>query len=722
MTPGRHQPALAVGRGRVPREVRRRRARAQAPVLARAGVLAVRRPHLAAGRRPRISEFAQFEPLGTPIFYTVTLGAARAAVAVRARDGGTRCRRAPARPATSSCSRAGRSRTRLRYEMSSFLELPRNRRRDARRARGGARAAARFNPRAVALAQELAPRARRRTSASSRARSSGSGAPGSSTRSRRRRSAATRSTSSCSRPESGFCEHFSSAFAVMMRAAGVPARMVTGYQGGEINPIDGYMIVRQSDAHAWVEVWTRRTKAGCGSTRRRRRSRARVESGSPPPCPPATRCRSWCARNSPGCAHCGSTGKRSRTTGTSGSSATTSTASATSCPGFGMPSPSWEKMAMTLFWLVGLVGRGVLAVDAAPLARRGPRGARLAPLLRASSRAAAPSGGSPRGRARSPRAPPREQPHVAAGVAEISDLYVSLRYGPRAGSGECSRYSASACENSGCDAYPAGRGAGARRKVPAPCAAQTTPIAPKSRAFAAEMVERHGFAPRELGAPVRRHALSRLGRHADDAGCRRACARGSATGRTSSARGASRPARSSGAGTPRRSSAPRAVYGVPPEIIVAIIGVETEYGRNTGQVPRARRARHARVRLPAPRRVLPRRARAVPAASRGSRAPTPRASAARTPARSASRSSCRAASASTRSTSTATAGSISARARPTRSAASRISSPSTGGSRARRSRSPREVTGERYQLLVDGGVDPVHRAEELREADVAFDE
>ena len=53
----------------------------------------------------------------------------------------------------------------------------------------------------------------------------------------------------------GFCEHFSSAFAVMMRAAGIPARVVTGYQGGTINRFDGTMVIRQSDAHAWVEVW-----------------------------------------------------------------------------------------------------------------------------------------------------------------------------------------------------------------------------------------------------------------------------------------------------------------------------------------------------------------------------------------------------------------------------------------------------------------------------------
>ena len=54
---------------------------------------------------------------------------------------------------------------------------------------------------------------------------------------------------------SGFCEHYASAFTLLMRAAGLPARVVTGYLGGEINPVDGYVIVRQSDAHAWSEVW-----------------------------------------------------------------------------------------------------------------------------------------------------------------------------------------------------------------------------------------------------------------------------------------------------------------------------------------------------------------------------------------------------------------------------------------------------------------------------------
>ena len=53
----------------------------------------------------------------------------------------------------------------------------------------------------------------------------------------------------------GFCEHYASAFSVMMRNAGIPSRVVLGYQGGEINPLAGHLIVRQSDAHAWTEVW-----------------------------------------------------------------------------------------------------------------------------------------------------------------------------------------------------------------------------------------------------------------------------------------------------------------------------------------------------------------------------------------------------------------------------------------------------------------------------------
>ncbi|OIQ99470.1 protein-glutamine gamma-glutamyltransferase [mine drainage metagenome] len=55
----------------------------------------------------------------------------------------------------------------------------------------------------------------------------------------------------------GFCEHYAGSFVFLMRAAGLPARVVTGYQGGEYNDLGGYYILRQYDAHAWAEVWLR---------------------------------------------------------------------------------------------------------------------------------------------------------------------------------------------------------------------------------------------------------------------------------------------------------------------------------------------------------------------------------------------------------------------------------------------------------------------------------
>jgi protein-glutamine gamma-glutamyltransferase len=53
----------------------------------------------------------------------------------------------------------------------------------------------------------------------------------------------------------GFCEHYSQAFVVLMRALDIPARVVTGYSGGEFNPVDGFFSIRQKEAHAWAEVW-----------------------------------------------------------------------------------------------------------------------------------------------------------------------------------------------------------------------------------------------------------------------------------------------------------------------------------------------------------------------------------------------------------------------------------------------------------------------------------
>lgn len=55
--------------------------------------------------------------------------------------------------------------------------------------------------------------------------------------------------------QQGFCEHFATAFVVVMRALDIPARIVTGYQGADQQVVDGWHVVRQSNAHAWTEVW-----------------------------------------------------------------------------------------------------------------------------------------------------------------------------------------------------------------------------------------------------------------------------------------------------------------------------------------------------------------------------------------------------------------------------------------------------------------------------------
>src|SRR5690554_98372 len=57
------------------------------------------------------------------------------------------------------------------------------------------------------------------------------------------------------RSRRGFCEHYASSFAYLLRAAGIPTRIVAGYQGGELNPLGSHLLVRQYDAHVWVEAW-----------------------------------------------------------------------------------------------------------------------------------------------------------------------------------------------------------------------------------------------------------------------------------------------------------------------------------------------------------------------------------------------------------------------------------------------------------------------------------
>jgi transglutaminase-like putative cysteine protease len=376
---------------------------------------------------PSIASLPQFEPVGTPISYTVTLEPHDRewlfALELPARV-------PPEAVATAEFQLLARKpvRSRLRYEMSSFPRY---------RATGGATpeelAAARvlpegFNPRAVALGKSWRREGREEERILARALEwfQRGGLQYTLAPPLLGRDSADEFLFDAKR---GFCEHFSSAFAVLMRAAGVPARIVTGYQGGELNPVDGHTIVRQSDAHAWVEVWLPHegwvrvdpTAAAIP---------ARIESGLAAAVPLDESSLPFFAR--PGYSWLRAlrfnwdalanywnqwvvnyNGERQRDL----------------LSRLGMPSPSWEKMAMTLFWLVGLL----VAVFSLWMLRRSER---ADPIAKAWARFCAEL--ARRGTARHPSEGPhafaeraaQEQPHAAAGVAEISRLYTRVRYGP----------------------------------------------------------------------------------------------------------------------------------------------------------------------------------------------------------------------------------------------------------------------------------------------------
>jgi len=225
----------------------------------------------------------------------------------------------------------------------------------------------------------------------------------------------------------GFCEHYASSFVFLMRAAGVPARVVTGYQGGDINPVDGYMIVRQSDAHAWAEVWLK----GRGWVRfdpTAAASPERVESGvaaavpATDPLPLLARTSliwlrevryNWDAlANKWNQLVLGYNPERQREFLTS----------------FGMNEPSWENMAMTLFWGVG----GLLALLTAWLLRR-IRSSDPVQRLWLQFCAKLGKKGSPRSPHEGPadfvaRAAER-YPGEAERIRAVGERYIALRYG-----------------------------------------------------------------------------------------------------------------------------------------------------------------------------------------------------------------------------------------------------------------------------------------------------
>lgn len=225
----------------------------------------------------------------------------------------------------------------------------------------------------------------------------------------------------------GFCEHFAAAFVVLVRAADVPARIVTGYQGGERNPVDDTWVIRQSDAHAWAEVWL----AGRGwvrvdptavsaPARIEENLAAAVPAGDPLPFLAAPgldwlrdlRYRWWAVNNAWNQWVLGFNPERQREL----------------LARLGMHAPDWRKMTA---WLATLTGLALLSLAAALLWRR----PRLDPVQRQWLRFARRL--EKRGLPRHPWEGPQdyatrvaaELPAAADDIRAIAALYAGLRYG-----------------------------------------------------------------------------------------------------------------------------------------------------------------------------------------------------------------------------------------------------------------------------------------------------
>jgi len=230
--------------------------------------------------------------------------------------------------------------------------------------------------------------------------------------------------------KAGFCEHFASAFTFLMRAAGIPARVVTGYQGGELNPIDRVFTVRQSEAHAWVEVylsnrgWVRVDPTGASVPGRIESGLARsVPAGEPLPLMMQQRLEwlrgvryQWEAL-----AHkwnlwvLGYSPERQRDL----------------MSAIGMRDADWRALTASLFSILGLITLGLLAWSLRHLVRQDPVqkawGAFCGKL-------------AAQGVKRAPQEGPRDfalraartLPAAAWTILRIGALYIALRYGARA--------------------------------------------------------------------------------------------------------------------------------------------------------------------------------------------------------------------------------------------------------------------------------------------------
>lgn len=225
----------------------------------------------------------------------------------------------------------------------------------------------------------------------------------------------------------GFCEHFAAAFVVLMRAADVPARVVTGYQGGERNPVDDTWVIRQSDAHAWAEVWLEGRgwmrvdpTAAAAPARIEENLAAAVPAGDPLPFLSRqgldwlreARFRWWAINNAWNQWVLGFNPERQLEL----------------LARLGMDSPDWRKMTA---WLAGLSGLVLLALAAAMLWRRPHHDPAQRQWLRLTRRLE--KRGLPRHAWEGPQdyaaRMAAELPAAADDIRAIAALYAGLRYG-----------------------------------------------------------------------------------------------------------------------------------------------------------------------------------------------------------------------------------------------------------------------------------------------------
>jgi protein-glutamine gamma-glutamyltransferase len=228
----------------------------------------------------------------------------------------------------------------------------------------------------------------------------------------------------------GFCEHYASSFAFLMRAAGVPARVVTGYQGGGLNPVDGYMIVRDSDAHAWAEVWLGEQ----GWVRVDPTAAAvpvRIERGIADAVPDSSVLPSIIRQNLGWLRSLRNSWEALANQWNQWVLGFNPDRQREMLSWLGMQQPSWQSMAVLLFWSVG----GVILATALWLLFRMRRESavqrawlRFCGKLRRAGLERAPSEGP----LHYARRVAGRLPQRAESIRDIADLYVELRYGPGA--------------------------------------------------------------------------------------------------------------------------------------------------------------------------------------------------------------------------------------------------------------------------------------------------